>query len=57
MGSDLYMLHQQIAVQSHSELVATLSKIRGLLNLELDRFRWADVIAEIDRVLNNASIR
>lgn len=60
MGGDLYMLSQQIAIQSHGELVATLRKVRDQLVLSkayYDSPDWLPLIGEIDRVLNNASIR
>jgi hypothetical protein len=55
MGSDLYTLQQQIALTSHADLVATLTRVRELL-IDDSPWFWKATIEEIDRVLNNARV-
>lgn len=58
MGTDLYHLQQQIAVNSHGELVSVLTRVRAHIAqryLEGDR-DCLPLIADIDRALDNARI-
>ncbi len=55
MGSDLYMLSQEIAIRTQPRMRDLLAKIRERLKTD-PIGGWEDLIAEIDRELDNAKI-
>lgn len=56
MGSDLYHLSREIAQISHGPLCQMLKKVREALQDD-DPKRWSALITEINKTLNNATIR